>query len=255
MRWLLVACALHAGCVEVLGASEPVLGGTPVSIQQIMGPTSDPDHVAIGTTVALTGVYVTASSPGRSLVYVQAPAGSTSGGHPYPEFSATRVFFPVLNAEFPSEGDCIDVEGTVTLFLQALQVTGTSFAKVDAAACGEPPRALSIPSTNPPVTFADLQTRSTTTTNDPGPKTGPYIDVLLSFQNVKIMTLPDPTKNDGFFFAPQSATSGPLVLVSNFLVGPPALQVGQSFRSITGVYPTVDGLRIFNPRTAADYAP
>jgi len=164
------------------------------------------------------------------------------------------VFFPVVDFEFPSIGDCVDIVGTVGVFAGATQVTATNLALGDD--CGTPPAPFVVPSANPPVTFADLQSQATPTGGSaPGPKTAQFEDVLVSFENVKIMTLPDPSMNETFHFAPQGASTGPVVSTSNFLVSPPALAVGMNLRAITGVYPAVSGNRILNPRIAGDYTP
>jgi hypothetical protein len=247
-------CSADPACI--------VIGGV-LEIQEVQA------NPQLDVVVTLNEVFVTAvRNPGAANVtlFLQEPQGDTITGLIYPERAGIGVFIPTAqaaNLTIPTEGQCINITGSVADFQGQTQLANITAITLVAnqASCGAAPVPFVIPSVNPAVNFADLATDldPIAATNQEGVLTEVFEGVLIEVRTVRVVA--DVDQFDEFPIAEQSNPTGPRINIDDFFVdyetiaGPGInLTLNQNLTAVRGIYADIFNFKI-QIRSGADLIP
>lgn len=191
------------------------------------------DDTASGVSIVLGPAWVTAlqvMNSGQAVsAYLQVPPALNTNPQ-YPWYSALKTYGP-MPVPGPFAGECVRVEGTISRFRGATEITSASFTQLTPADCG-----LSDVS---PWTVSAAEVATDTDTNAPGYQTGPEDEALESVL-VQLSSQFVLAANDGSGdFPVKDNTTNGYVLVADTLYHYAATQ-GSVLNFIRGVYDESD---------------
>jgi hypothetical protein len=208
---------------------------------------------ANGVSIALWGIVTATKFSGAGntsvTLYLQVPPQYNLNAD-YPRWSALKTF-GAAGATPPAIGDCVMIEGTISQFKGATELSAATWTPADLPAiyCG------SMPVTAQTVSVHDVatDTDSITSGNQPGASTEAMESVLLRLNSPAVLTA-----SGGSFTAGDNAAGAEYLNVSGFFYSMFPTP-GTGLTSVTGVFDEFDSVSdvVYQliPRNAADIVP
>jgi hypothetical protein len=255
-----IRAALSA-CVALLCLACPLAHATPEIIFAADFDSSQPlqwiQHHSVsqaGLSIDSGPILVTAartcSMMGTYTAWAQVPP-QLNGDPDYPDYSAIKLFGP-CSVFAPNIGDCIGIEGVISEFNGATELTQAAFTILAPSNCGATPiSAYAAATVDEVASDSDLGMAQF----QPGPRTEALESVLLTLSSLSVVSGND---GSGDFQATSQARPGPIVVVGNNLFTYSATPAS-TLTSVTGVLDQQDtgGNTVFQllPRSSSDIVP